>query len=139
MNAPQRFYSATPPWRLRSLAVSTLRRILLAILGYAFLMNWAAIAQTLDASLDNGNVKVGVSRNYGGTIVWLSTSGGINLVNNADKGRQIQQSYYAGHSITGPNQCSNWSPWPWNPIIANVFYRAGIIEQWGKGTQKIID
>jgi ATP-dependent DNA helicase RecG len=28
---------------------------------------------------------------------------------------------------------------PWNPIIAGVFYRAGIIEQWGTGTLKIID
>ena len=28
---------------------------------------------------------------------------------------------------------------PWNPVIAGVFYRAGIIEQWGTGTLKIID
>ena len=28
---------------------------------------------------------------------------------------------------------------PWNPIIANVFYRAGIIERWGTGTLNIID
>lgn len=28
---------------------------------------------------------------------------------------------------------------PWNPIIANVFYRAGIIEKWGMGTLNIID
>lgn len=28
---------------------------------------------------------------------------------------------------------------PWNPIIANVFYRAGIIERWGMGTLKILD
>ena len=28
---------------------------------------------------------------------------------------------------------------PWNPIIANVFYRAGIIERWGTGTLKILD
>lgn len=28
---------------------------------------------------------------------------------------------------------------PWNPIIANVFYRAGIIERWGEGTLNIID
>ncbi len=27
----------------------------------------------------------------------------------------------------------------WNPIIAGVFYRAGIIEKWGTGTLKIID
>jgi ATP-dependent DNA helicase RecG len=28
---------------------------------------------------------------------------------------------------------------PWNPIIANVFYRTGIIEHWGTGTLNIID
>ena len=28
---------------------------------------------------------------------------------------------------------------PWNPIIANVFYRAGIIERWGMGTLNVID
>jgi len=28
---------------------------------------------------------------------------------------------------------------PWNPIIANVFYRAGIIERWGSGTLNIIE
>jgi len=27
----------------------------------------------------------------------------------------------------------------WNPIIANVFYRAGVIEKWGMGTINIID
>jgi hypothetical protein len=28
---------------------------------------------------------------------------------------------------------------PWNPIVASVFYRAGIIEQWGTGTLKVVD
>ncbi len=28
---------------------------------------------------------------------------------------------------------------PWNPIIANVFYRAAIIERWGMGTLNILD
>ncbi len=28
---------------------------------------------------------------------------------------------------------------PWNPIIANVLYRAGIIEKWGMGTLNIVD
>ncbi|MFO7557237.1 MAG: ATP-binding protein [Desulfobacterales bacterium] len=28
---------------------------------------------------------------------------------------------------------------PWNPLIANVFYRAGIIEKWGTGTLNIIE
>jgi ATP-dependent DNA helicase RecG len=28
---------------------------------------------------------------------------------------------------------------PWNPIIANVFYRAGIIERWDEGTLNILE
>lgn len=28
---------------------------------------------------------------------------------------------------------------PWNPLIASVFYRAGVIEQWGSGTLNILD
>jgi ATP-dependent DNA helicase RecG len=28
---------------------------------------------------------------------------------------------------------------PRNPFIAGVFYRRGLIEQWGRGTQKIVD
>ncbi|MBL7204330.1 MAG: putative DNA binding domain-containing protein [Desulfobacteraceae bacterium] len=27
---------------------------------------------------------------------------------------------------------------PWNPLIANAFYRAGIIERWGSGTTNIV-
>lgn len=28
---------------------------------------------------------------------------------------------------------------PWNPLIANAFFRRGIIEQWGRGTNKIAE
>jgi ATP-dependent DNA helicase RecG len=28
---------------------------------------------------------------------------------------------------------------PWNPVIASVFYRAGIIERWGEGTLNILE
>lgn len=28
---------------------------------------------------------------------------------------------------------------PRNPLITNVFYRRGFIEQWGRGTQKIVE
>jgi len=94
-----------------------LQRVAAAVLVIAALIAGRARSQTLDASLDNGVVKAGVSRAYGGAIVWLSASGGMNLVNNADKGRQIQQSYYAGNNVTAANQCPAWSPWPWNPIM----------------------
>ena len=28
---------------------------------------------------------------------------------------------------------------PWNPLIARVFYRRGIIEQWGRGTIRMAE
>ena len=28
---------------------------------------------------------------------------------------------------------------PWNPNIANVFYRRGMVESWGRGTQRIVE
>lgn len=28
---------------------------------------------------------------------------------------------------------------PWNPLLARVFYRRGIIEQWGRGTTKMVE
>lgn len=28
---------------------------------------------------------------------------------------------------------------PWNPLIAHTFYRRGIIEEWGRGTQKMAE
>ena len=37
-------------------------------------------------------------------------------------------------ALTAPHQSR-----PWNPIIAGVFYRAGIIESWGSGTVRMIE
>jgi ATP-dependent DNA helicase RecG len=28
---------------------------------------------------------------------------------------------------------------PWNPLVANVFFRRGVIEQWGRGTLKMVE
>lgn len=79
-------------------------------------------AQSLDAFLENSTLKIGVNAgSYGGAIVWFSGSDGANLVNTYDKGREIQQSFYAGSSITAPNQSPNWSPWSWNPIMVGDY------------------
>jgi len=99
----------------------TRNRIALIVKVLVLVLCCHAQAQSLDAFLDNSTVKVGVSLAYGGGITWLSTSGGVNLVNNHDKGRQIQQSYYAGNSVTAANQSSAWSPWAWNPIMVGDY------------------
>jgi hypothetical protein len=74
--------------------------------------------------LNNGLVKVAVDRQYGGAIVHASVcKSGVNMVNIYDKGRQIQQSYYAGKSLVRKvdGQSPNWSPWAWNPVQAGNF------------------
>ena len=69
--------------------------------------------------LDNGAVKVGIDRNKGASITFLSWAGyPKNMVNGHDPGRLIQQSYYAGKSIDRrpDGQHIAWSQWSWNPI-----------------------
>ena len=48
--------------------------------------------------LDNGRVRVGVDVTRGGSIGWLSASGGRNLVNHADMGREVQLRRVGGES-----------------------------------------
>ena len=31
------------------------------------------------------------------------------------------------------------SSFPWNPLLASVLYRRGVMEQWGRGTQKMVE
>ncbi len=75
---------------------------------------------------DNGTLTVKFDLSRGGAISWISLSGSDrNLVNIADEGRYIQQSYYAGKSIDrkSDGQSPNWSPWPWNPIQVGDAFR----------------
>lgn len=79
--------------------------------------------------LDNGTVKIGIDRTKGGAITWLSWSAyPNNMVNLADPGRLIQQSYYAGLRLDrrGDGQSKSWSPWSWNPI------QGGGVSSWAR-------
>lgn len=63
--------------------------------------------------LDNGHITVGLKRDSGGAIAWISAGGSDrNLANAYDRGRLIQQSYY------GREDGSLWNgkPWRWNPV-----------------------
>jgi hypothetical protein len=82
-------------------------------------------ASNVSSALDNGTVRVGIDLGAGGSISYLSQSGSsYNLVNIRDKGRYIQQSYYAGQDLdrTSEGQYPSWSPWPWNPIQGGDTY-----------------
>ena len=95
---------------------------------------WASCASAADAveRIDNGTVTVGIDREKGSAIVWLSWRGHPgNAVNLHDPGRLIQQSYYAGQLLdrTGEGQHAAWTPWPWNPI------QAGGVRSWAPTTR----
>jgi hypothetical protein len=77
-----------------------------------------ALAEKLSI-IDNDTVRVGLDLEKGAAITWLSWKAHPrNMVNIADPGRLIQQSYYAGRTLnrTPEGQSAAWSPWPWNPI-----------------------
>jgi hypothetical protein len=82
-------------------------------------------------TLENGRVKIGIDRAKGGAITWLSWDAyPKNMVNIADPGRLIQQSYYAGLRLdrTADGQSKSWSPWSWNPI------QGGGVSSWARVT-----
>ena len=82
---------------------------------------------------DNGILTLKLDLTRGGAISYLSLTGSDrSVVNIADEGRYIQQSYYAGKSLDrkAEGQAPRWSPWPWNPIqVGDAFRnRAKILE-----------
>ncbi len=82
--------------------------------------------------LDNGTIKVGIDRAKGAAITWLSWAAyPKNMVNSADPGRLIQQSYYAGLRLDrkADGQSKSWSPWSWNPI------QGGGVGSWARVTE----
>lgn len=86
-----------------------------------------------ELTTDNGMLTLKLDLTRGGAISWLSLSGSArSIVNIADEGRYIQQSYYAGKSLDrkAEGQAPNWSPWPWNPIqVGDAFrHRAQILD-----------
>ena len=72
--------------------------------------------------LDNGVLRVGLSRAHGGAIAYLSLAGeDDNLINVRDLGRYVQQSYYSGPKPflpDGARMHDGWPGWGWNPIQA---------------------
>ncbi len=82
--------------------------------------------------IDNGTVQIGIDRKKGAAITFLSwTAYPKNIVNSADPGRLIQQSYYAGLRLDrrADGQSKSWSPWSWNPI------QGGGVASWARVTE----
>lgn len=68
---------------------------------------------------ENGNVEVGI--NYasvlGGELMYDS----VNLINEMDRGRLVQQSYYGISGEPYESAVYNGTPWPYNPVQGGDF------------------
>ena len=101
------------------------------IIGFVFiilLLSQCAKGQNNDNEpvIDNGVIVLKLDLTRGGAISFISLSGSQrSIVNIADEGRYIQQSYYAGRSVDrkSEGQAPNWSPWSWNPIQVGDAFR----------------
>ncbi len=78
------------------------------------------------STISNGILTLKLDLTRGGAISYLSKAGSLrSVVNIADEGRYIQQSYYAGKSVNrqAEGQSPAWSPWSWNPIQVGDYNR----------------
>ncbi|MDD4889102.1 MAG: hypothetical protein PHU85_04165 [Phycisphaerae bacterium] len=88
----------------------------------------AAAQPTADTFVENRFIRVGVNLMWGGAVTHVSTPGGPNIINSADLGRQVQQSYYSGpanYQREGKQKSPAWAGFPWNPIQTGDAYRNG--------------
>ena len=76
--------------------------------------------------LDNDKVRIGIDLNAGGAITYLSEAGStVNMVNNADLGRQLQTAFYAGpfpYSVNGKDPVYQWRNLGWNPVQTGDYF-----------------
>jgi len=99
--------------------------VILCVWG-GFILACSGADQPSEMVADNGVLTLKLDLTRGGAISYISKSGSDrSLVNIADEGRYIQQSYYAGKSLDRKKegQSPAWSPWSWNPIQVGDAYR----------------
>jgi len=89
--------------------------------------------------LDNGTIRLGVNLSLGGSITYLADANDrINIINNHDRGRQIQMSFYSGpvpFTPGGKQPSKTWAGLGWNPIQSGdcAGNRSRIIEHHNNG------
>jgi len=119
-------------------ATTFMRKIILPLL--ILILHLSLFAQT-EIGLKNSKIHFKVDLTRGGAICYISkATSDRNIINIADEGRYVQQSYYAGEKLDrkSEGQSPRWSPWTWNPIQVGDVYRnrAKILDY--KKTEKTI-
>jgi len=97
-----------------------------ATLFLVILMPGFGLMAQNEIEVDNDTLHLKLDLTRGGAINYISKSGSTrSIVNIADEGRYIQQSYYAGKTLNriADGQNPAWSPWSWNPIQVGDSYR----------------
>ena len=86
----------------------------------------APVAPPKRLFLTNDKVRIGIDLNMGGAINYLSEAGStVNMVNNADLGRQLQTSIYGGpypYSVNGKQPVPQWINLGWNPVQTGDYF-----------------
>lgn len=78
--------------------------------------------------LDNGRIRLGADLDMGGAVSYLGKSGGSNMINDWDHGRQVQLSFYSGpvpFQPPGSTLDPAWKMLGWNPIQAGDAFGHG--------------
>ena len=74
----------------------------------------------------NDKVRLAIDLNMGGAINYLAEAGSNeNMINNADLGRQLQTSIYAGpypYSVNGKQPVEKWRNLGWNPVQTGDYF-----------------
>ncbi len=89
--------------------------------------------------IENDKIKVGVDLNLGGAITYIAdVKTKENIINNSDRGRQVQMSFYSGPVPYEPDEkkaSPNWIFIGWNPIQSGdvAGNRSKILEQKNDG------
>jgi len=72
------------------------------------------------AYIDNGVIRVGIDKEWGGAIreIWYN---GTNIINNYDSGRLAGISVYDGLARDTYNESDNYEGWGWNPVPSDKY------------------
>lgn len=104
----------------------------------------APVADDSISWLENGQIRLGVNLDLGGSITYLADAKtGDNLINSYDWGRQIQLSFYSGPNPfipEGKQVHDRWKGLGWNPIQSGDVYgnRSQVIAHINDGNSILI-